>query len=504
MVIGIFFRFANLDNALYWKDEAYTSLRISGYTKADFLRDEFQGQVLNYDDLAKYQQLNPDKGIDSTISSLAADAPQHPPLYFTLARFTTALFGNDGTLGPRFLTAISSLLIFPIIYWLCLELFQSPLIGWIAMALVAVSPMHLLYAQEARQYSLWAGTTLLSGALLLRAMRLKTTQGWFWYGASVVLGLYVYLFTILNSMAQGLYVIVSERLRVTKVAIAWVIASFCAIVLYAPWIWVIIDNSARITNNTGWTKARFPLTQMPVQWLRSASYTFFDLQNGYNDPLLGIYVILPLMALTLYAFYVLIKQTPLRTWFFVVTLIVVPFLALAIPDIVSGGVRSITPRYIFPVFLGLELAVAYLLGTQLTAIAKLWQQTAWQLVAVMLISGGILSCAVINQSKTWWTKYGSYYNAEVADVINSYDAPLLISSDDQNVNVLALWHLLDPKVKFQLVTEPALPDIPAGFKDVLVHNVSDDMLAALEGQNYTLDMLVSHQSPKTTLARITR
>lgn len=42
------------------------------------------------------------------------------------------------------------------------------------MALIAVSPFHVLYAQEAREYSLWTVTILLSSAALLRAMRVKT------------------------------------------------------------------------------------------------------------------------------------------------------------------------------------------------------------------------------------------------------------------------------------------------------------------------------------------
>ena len=32
LVVGVFFRFANLDAKVYWHDETYTSLRISGYT----------------------------------------------------------------------------------------------------------------------------------------------------------------------------------------------------------------------------------------------------------------------------------------------------------------------------------------------------------------------------------------------------------------------------------------------------------------------------------------
>ena len=31
LVLGIFFRFVNIDRKIYWHDEAYTSLRVAGY-----------------------------------------------------------------------------------------------------------------------------------------------------------------------------------------------------------------------------------------------------------------------------------------------------------------------------------------------------------------------------------------------------------------------------------------------------------------------------------------
>ncbi len=68
----------------------------------------------------------------------------------------------------RSLPAIISLLAFPCIHWLCLELFEESITGSVAIAVIAVSPFHLAYAQEARQYSLWVLITLLSSEALLR------------------------------------------------------------------------------------------------------------------------------------------------------------------------------------------------------------------------------------------------------------------------------------------------------------------------------------------------
>jgi len=64
----------------------------------------------------------------------------------------------------RSLSAIISLLVFPGVYWLLPGIWVVN--GWIAIALIAVSPFHILYAQEAREYSLWTVTIALSSAAL--------------------------------------------------------------------------------------------------------------------------------------------------------------------------------------------------------------------------------------------------------------------------------------------------------------------------------------------------
>jgi len=172
LVLGIFFRFFNLDKKVYWLDETYTSLRISGYTTSDLsqhITQVFDGHVFGVEnfknDLQEYQYINSKNGLIDTIKSLAVEDPQHSPLYYIMARYWVQWLGNS-VAAIRSLSALISLLVFPCIYWLCLELFGASLVGWIAVVLIAVSPFHVLYAQEAREYSLWTVTILLSSASL--------------------------------------------------------------------------------------------------------------------------------------------------------------------------------------------------------------------------------------------------------------------------------------------------------------------------------------------------
>ena len=146
LVMGIFFRFVNIDRKFYWFDETYTSLRVSGYLSDSPTEEIFNGPVVTSKDLLKYQSISDQKNEIDTIKGLAIEEGQLPPFYFLVARLWGKLFGTSVT-AMRSLPALISLLQFPCAYWLCLELFESSMVGWVAMALVSVSPMHVLYAQ---------------------------------------------------------------------------------------------------------------------------------------------------------------------------------------------------------------------------------------------------------------------------------------------------------------------------------------------------------------------
>ena len=132
-----------------------------------------------------------------TVKGLATEEPQLSPLYFILARFWVQSLGPQ-VVAVRSLSAWISLLVFPRVYWLCWELFRSASLGGMAVTIVAVGPFHVLYAQEARPYIMFAVLVLLSNAILLRAIALQnfpTTSKlskavWSIYAIALTLGLY--------------------------------------------------------------------------------------------------------------------------------------------------------------------------------------------------------------------------------------------------------------------------------------------------------------------------
>src|SRR6266852_5284294 len=136
LAVGLFFRFANLDKKIYWLDEIGTSFRIAGYSTKERKADFVPGREITVQDIQKYQRIHPERGLLNVIGSLAREEPQHPPLYFVLARLWANIFG-DSSRAIRALSVFLSLLVIPSLYWLCRELFDSPSIASMSIMLMA-------------------------------------------------------------------------------------------------------------------------------------------------------------------------------------------------------------------------------------------------------------------------------------------------------------------------------------------------------------------------------
>jgi uncharacterized membrane protein len=486
LVTGVFFRFVNLDKKLYWGDEVFSSLRISGYMQSEMNEQLKTGRLISIEDLHKYQFPNAQKNTIDTIKGIIVEDSQILPLYILMTRFWVEWFGNSVAVTRSF-SAFISLLTFPCIYWLCQELFKSSLIGWVAIALVAVSPIHLVYAQEARAYSLGIVTILLSSAALLRAMRLKTKVSWCIYAATLSLGFYTHLFFTLVAFAQGIYVVIIERFRLSKTSISYLLSSLAGFITFVPWIWIIITNLQ--LEALSWANPKQTLFESITRWAGIFSRAFLDLGISPSDSeeykIALIPFILIILALISYSIYVLCRRTSKEVWLFVLTLIGSVALPLLLVDFVFQK-RYGTSRYTLPSILGIQLAVAYLFTTKLTSIYSTYREKKlWSVVAFMVITAGVISCMLNSQAEIWWNKFPAQYQEypKIAHIINQSNKPLLISDSSIIPSIQMLGHLVAPKVRFQLVDANHLPEITNGFTDIFLFN-SSDLLKSKIGEIY--------------------
>ncbi|MDF5736542.1 MULTISPECIES: glycosyltransferase family 39 protein [unclassified Nostoc] len=495
LAMGISFRFVNLDGKVYWHDETYASLRISGYTINQAKQQLFNNRVIGRENFTQFQGANPEKSLNDTIMSLAKEDSYHPPLYYVIARLWMGIFGNS-VMAIRSLSAFISLLVFPCVYWLCRELFNVPLsVPGVAIALMAISPIHLVYAQEAQEYILWLVTILLSSASLLQAMRLESQDKdelgkkrqrpdlfaiWSIYAVTLAISLYTFIWSGFVAVAHGIYLMITAKYKLTETIRNYLIASLVGFLAFMPWLTIVFGNffqfliSSDKTTTQSFSMPVFPFLRMQL------SRIFFDIDLSSNNPL-GYFITLFFLTLVGYSICFICLTTNYKVWFFVITLIVVPALPLILPSLIAGGIRLSTEPYLIPSYLGIQVAVAYLLATQLYN-GSVSRRSIWQIIMALVIICGLISSKVSSQAETWWNKGMSYDNPQVAQIINQTTRPLLISDALGNNygNVFSLSYLLEPKVRFLLVNNQKIPKIPNGFTDVFLFNPSDTWRERIE------------------------
>ena len=502
ILLGIGFRFFELDRKLYWHDEAYTSLRAAGFTRQEIDDELFQNRIVPAPELQKYQRIKPGSTAADTINSLALEDPQHPPLYFLMSRVWMQEFGSSLT-ASRTLPALLSLLSLPLIYALAQELFASNLTSLLATALLALSPFDILFAQTARQYSLLTTIVIGSSWLLLRAVRLQSWSNWVLYALSIALGFYTHPFFSLTLIGHGIFVIcyclfvTPKKLRGHVINSQFFLAVTAALILYIPWIYVLGTNLQRASATTDWTRVSPGWIYLVKLWILSFTALFFDLDFGF-DNIFTYLARVPFLILIAAAIYQIFHRASRSTWLFISTSIFVPFLILALPDLIIGGKRSAVSRYLISCFPGVQLAVAYLLANSVTVGRRFWQFT---IAAVFTAS--IVSCVVSSFSDTWWSKDLSYFNAEVARKINqeaianrSIKDTIVISdrgNDFTNMgDLLSLSYLLDKDVRLMLLSQSPDIEMLNRYSAPLVFRPSEKLRSAFKRNQRRLEPVMEY------------
>ncbi|AFY49494.1 putative membrane protein [Nostoc sp. PCC 7524] len=416
LVLGILFRFCKIDRKVYSINEVYTTLNVAGYRVSEVKQQIFNGDVIDQEILLKFQSLNLERDFGDTIISLAKEEPPKTPLYYIIARFWVEIFGNSVT-TIRYLSALMSLLVFPCVYWLCRELFILPLsLPSLAIALMAISPIHLIYAQEAQEYILWLNTILVSSAALLRAIRLEakpelstgqkspdTFTTWGMYTITLALSLYTCLWSVFVVVAHGIYVILLSNFRLSPTVRSYLLGIVLGFLAFVPWIIIVVAHIFQFILAAD-SKNIEQVTLLPLIsfLLMQVSRIFFDLNFGLDNPVITI-IALFYLILVGYAIYFICKTTNDKVRLFIVTMIVVPSLPLILPHLFAGGIRADSEPYFIPAYLGIQLAVTYLLAIQIDS-ANTSRRRYWQIIMAIVIIFGLISSRVYYQTATWWHK----------------------------------------------------------------------------------------------------
>jgi mannosyltransferase len=199
--LGFFWRFAGLGKESIWLDEV-TSLLIA---RMD-LRSE--------------------------VAWAAADI--HPPLYYFALHGW--LLSGETEFALRALSALLGVLAIVILYALARELF-GPHVALLSAFLLALSPLHIWYSQEARMYAMVATMSLLSSYFLLLSLRRGQTRYWLSYVLTATLALYTHYFMLFVLLFHNLFALywLWRNNRLKNFWYQWFVAELAIALLFLPW-----------------------------------------------------------------------------------------------------------------------------------------------------------------------------------------------------------------------------------------------------------------------------
>ncbi|HLE25506.1 MAG TPA: glycosyltransferase family 39 protein [Thermodesulfobacteriota bacterium] len=183
------------------------------------------------------------------IKQTSADV--HPPFYYIVLSLWINVFGN-GEFEVRLLSAIFGILSIPLLYLIVKDLFGN-LPALISALMLALSPFHVYYSQEARMYSILTFFVLLSiffmAKMLCIGEEIKLTKKTIFYSIgyviSTVAALYCHNVALLLPLAQNLFFIIFWN-RHRPFFKFWTLSLLIIITLWAPWTSFFFEQSSSV------------------------------------------------------------------------------------------------------------------------------------------------------------------------------------------------------------------------------------------------------------------
>ncbi|MGH7801016.1 MAG: glycosyltransferase family 39 protein [Thermodesulfobacteriota bacterium] len=175
----------------------------------------------------------------------------HPPLYYTLLSLWVSVFGN-GEFEVRLLSVIFGILSIPLLYLIVKNLFGN-LPALISALILATSPFHIYYSQEARMYSILTFCALLSIFFMVKMLCIgeeptQTKKTIFYsigYVISTLAALYCHNVALLLPIAQNLFFIIFWN-RHRLFLKFWIPSLLTIIILWTPWTSFFFEQSSSV------------------------------------------------------------------------------------------------------------------------------------------------------------------------------------------------------------------------------------------------------------------
>ena len=458
LALGLVFRAGWLDASVLWHDEVATRIFASGFTPDVWREHLFTGEVFPVAEVLKFQTYDPSRSLSETVWGLVTDDPQHPPLYYTLMRLWAGLFGVS-VAALRTPSVLASIALVPAMYWLAQELYEDERVSRAAAALTVVSPFFVLYAQEAREYALWSLLIVLSTAALLQAWR---SGRWATYTVLCTLSLYTSFSSVAFLAAHGGAMLWRARDKGWRDLVPGVVSLGITGTLFLPWAIALVRNFEAFQVSMRWSKEIIIPTSSLLRIVgHNASRTVVDV-GPELDGLLAWTAMFTAVALFAGAVIHHFRTAPSRALVLLALLIAIPIGLMLGPDLLFGGIRSVSARYMTPAWIGLLLVTAAWLATD--------PQRQKVLAGVVIV--GTLSCMNNLGRDAVWTKGVSMSLPAVSAAIDGSPSPLIIGDNERthpgNLMALAARLPADAHMQFLTIEMGDSYRIPPGHESVFI------------------------------------
>jgi mannosyltransferase len=214
VIIGTILRLLFLADKSIWLDEAF-SVFLSQQTLGDLFR-------------------------------LVVRSDAHPPLYYLLLKLW--LLSSDSAGHVRLFSAIFSIAAIPLMYLVVSSLFDDVLAGLIGAGILAFSPLHIWYAQEARMYALLIFFVLASAAFFIRALQNGSPKDWIGYALTTTLALYTDYAAIWYFLGISVFYLLSWK-RFPNRSKGWMLSQAAILIAFSPWLRAFLEQTEQVTES---------------------------------------------------------------------------------------------------------------------------------------------------------------------------------------------------------------------------------------------------------------
>jgi 4-amino-4-deoxy-L-arabinose transferase-like glycosyltransferase len=271
---------------------------------------------------------------------IVSTAEANMSLYYVLLRGWISF--SDAAWWVRLLSALMSVAVVPVVYWIGKEIF-SQRTGILAALLLAINPFNIRYAQEARSYSLFVMLVSVSFLVFFRCLRQSSR---FWsacYVLSTAFALYAHFFAAFVVLVQLVSLATVPAAR-RHAAIRQAVQLGIVIVLGLPLLWFVVF---RDRGQLGWAP--------PVHWRDMYDVFRFMVGSGLK---LGIAIVAFFVALTAWIGRCREKRWTVENWY-VLVLVLWLFLPILLTLLISIWKPIYAPRFLIFCLPAALLLIAY-------------------------------------------------------------------------------------------------------------------------------------------------